>query len=1484
MGEKNSPLTFNEEKYTQFIYDDIDDVDIFGTTSAENEKEAENIDQQPLPSNEVIEENESLKKEMDKYKSENELLRLRISELYLTAKAEMERKDKRLGELKNEMDILLARKNTHLQNKTLVNKCQREFSNEEFQRFDAKYKIPKRNNVNNVVETNNSKIIAVGLTDDTKDTKQHSHQDKADNRSIIKTENSSKDPCKENLTCVENKMKDNDTIGKANKHIQDKNSTKTEVKAEYKHHSSQKENNDSTESKAVLTKCRDGRFHSRHTRSPPKDRDRGRQNISGNRDNKYYSNHESRSRSTEKPRQRGQYQKNNFRNRSKSRENYNSRHRVGRRSRSLSRERFKTNRHTSQQSYSSNNSNRFRDHRTDSNKRLSPKSTSGRCNQADVQSLRQRLLRYRHRSLEKDRVVAKSSENSTNNSKLPKNVDDKDTVTFSDEDEIQLFLSGESDHEENRDGEHEDVLETTFNLLKDQIDIDNMTEAQLESLLKEKQLLLEKESDDETPTDNTNDICNSDEIMVCSSEDDAYAKAENLEPDPNKETKWLIPLNEIEIALDKKIVTDTSEIQVIKNVKLHEKNSTNEKDIIIENSLSKNVNSKEAVKKLDIEQKNNDESEDLAKNIPKDASELQEQNVLKDNQENQVHNKDGDTIEMEAAKTLCSLSEPLDFNDDNSPTKINKNSGSVEDEKLKPNDPEVQTLEAYISGTKQETVFSTSGLEQELYISDDDDAHEDTEKHETHDDHQSKPNSQKVIILSDVKLDLREITKLGGTRKGRLGKSSSECIESIQDEINSKTIEKTQEKISRQTKPEEAETLDTTELQLCLEGSDHNVVDKKTRSPRKQTKNKSSSRVKNNVNNTTRNNKKNNSCEKIRSSAEKIKMLFGPQSPIVSSKFSEENVMVNAKTISPNERRRILIGKAKRNTFSEELLLADTSAKNGFKVRDKNGKVNKKQTGKIEKENIDEPVNKDEKETKNIATEEPKKVDVFCNSLTYIPSKNSAVPFDSPNSFITKKIQSNNSKKIKLEEQKNITDVSKTKNVQTNQNTQNKKQTTKNSRVNRRSPVKRVTRSTRKTNKRTEESPAQNKGSSWKIRFAENSKKRNRSECSNEDSGKKKKLKTDEDTEKPASNSVTVEDKNPNLKPDTKIRKPRASRTKSSDKINIEEHKIEQERIASNEALQSRLQESNKVELQRLDSKSEKIEPNSRPTTLADVIKDELGDKKKVVKRITPRRIGDCTRKKKGDNARVQLFTESTESTENRGSECVQISQSFIESSVVSNLSSSVKSDVTVTQPAPNSSPLPSFERYIEQSKSALKNKTPDKPVKSENFKSSSDVRTSDYGEFPDIHIDPITLMEKKEIDNIIIDLNISDKSLISLANGCKSKSDKDSNDDPLELKDPRNSINSLDFSNFLSKNKTTSTPVKSVTRKAEDKVEVLTEKTENISSCSNPNVSDKSFQNLLEYAANSSGDNSGVVKSNIQIGVPLRRDRRRRPIVMLLE
>ncbi|XP_066147650.1 putative leucine-rich repeat-containing protein DDB_G0290503 [Euwallacea fornicatus] len=135
-----------DDKLMAYIYDDVDDSDIFAfKPSFQNpdgsKNEQDNIPNNVLPSTTrefslILAENEELKLKIKQLENEKSLLELRISEVYKTAKAELERKDKRLLQLNDNINNMLLRKKR-------VN--------------NQPHKQPNENTRNNVFHQNHSK-------------------------------------------------------------------------------------------------------------------------------------------------------------------------------------------------------------------------------------------------------------------------------------------------------------------------------------------------------------------------------------------------------------------------------------------------------------------------------------------------------------------------------------------------------------------------------------------------------------------------------------------------------------------------------------------------------------------------------------------------------------------------------------------------------------------------------------------------------------------------------------------------------------------------------------------------------------------------------------------------------------------------------------------------------------------------------------------------------------------------------------------------------------------------------------------------------------------------------------------------------------------------------------------------------------------------------------------------------------------------------
>ncbi|CAG9767638.1 unnamed protein product [Ceutorhynchus assimilis] len=147
---KNSPIP--DDKMMAYLYDDVDDADIFGFgDTGEEEGTRTNDDYGDTPDNnrldfkslEIINENQILKETIQRLRLQNDTLDQRISEVYKTAKREIERKDKRIQELQDETNNILFRRNYNRFSGQI--KPQKFFTNEDFQQFRTDYKIPKKN-------------------------------------------------------------------------------------------------------------------------------------------------------------------------------------------------------------------------------------------------------------------------------------------------------------------------------------------------------------------------------------------------------------------------------------------------------------------------------------------------------------------------------------------------------------------------------------------------------------------------------------------------------------------------------------------------------------------------------------------------------------------------------------------------------------------------------------------------------------------------------------------------------------------------------------------------------------------------------------------------------------------------------------------------------------------------------------------------------------------------------------------------------------------------------------------------------------------------------------------------------------------------------------------------------------------------------------------------------------------------------------------
>ncbi|KAH1023914.1 uncharacterized protein LOC109540301 isoform X1 [Dendroctonus ponderosae] len=113
MSNPNSPIS--EANLMAYIYEDVDDTDIFGLSTANTfsnapseTKNDEGAEQPELA--ELLKERSLLKDQLKQVKTEKELLEVSVSQLYRTAKAEMDRKDRRILELTQKLDSLVFRR------------------------------------------------------------------------------------------------------------------------------------------------------------------------------------------------------------------------------------------------------------------------------------------------------------------------------------------------------------------------------------------------------------------------------------------------------------------------------------------------------------------------------------------------------------------------------------------------------------------------------------------------------------------------------------------------------------------------------------------------------------------------------------------------------------------------------------------------------------------------------------------------------------------------------------------------------------------------------------------------------------------------------------------------------------------------------------------------------------------------------------------------------------------------------------------------------------------------------------------------------------------------------------------------------------------------------------------------------------------------------------------------------------------------------
>ncbi|KAL1491220.1 hypothetical protein ABEB36_011851 [Hypothenemus hampei] len=94
----------SNDKIHAYIYDDVDDADIFEFEPSTAKISSEKNEKIQSGGEDLLKENEELKKKVY-------LLETRISELYLTAKAEIERKDSRIRQLNDDINNMVFRRN-----------------------------------------------------------------------------------------------------------------------------------------------------------------------------------------------------------------------------------------------------------------------------------------------------------------------------------------------------------------------------------------------------------------------------------------------------------------------------------------------------------------------------------------------------------------------------------------------------------------------------------------------------------------------------------------------------------------------------------------------------------------------------------------------------------------------------------------------------------------------------------------------------------------------------------------------------------------------------------------------------------------------------------------------------------------------------------------------------------------------------------------------------------------------------------------------------------------------------------------------------------------------------------------------------------------------------------------------------------------------------------------------------------------------------
>lgn len=388
----------------------------------------------------------------------------------------------------------------------------------------------------------------------------------------------------------------------------------------------------------------------------------------------------------------------------------------------------------------------------------------------------------------------------------------------------------------------------------------------------------------------------------------------------------------------------------------------------------------------------------------------------------------------------------------------------------------------------------------------------------------------------------------------------------------------------------------------------------------------------------------------------------------------------------------------------------------------------------------------------------------------------------------------------------------------------------------------------------------------WKIKLADNSKKRNRHDSTSDDPKRKKKKADEERDEK-----LQIESSKEKL---TDTDNTTCSRS------NIDMQSVLE--VKNTEKITTNQDGTNNI--------SEKIHTPESNSDLNIVVNNG-----KTLKRITPKRVGECTKNEKSSTVKV-LFAEysttvvsqETINISQQARDCIKSSVVNIEINTVE--SNTIKEKSEQNQTAPSSSPLASFENLYLQAnlKKLEKQSVVQKSTKSESNKPLTLIRAPEEAEFTDIHIDPITLLGKKEIDNIISDLNISDKNMALSSNSEKNKNDKISHNDgtTVDEKNLKSKTSSLDFLNILSKN--TSTPIKNKNPSIKNDSTVSEHTIINSrpqSETINANEESSTKISNLNIPSNTSSDSSSIIiRSNITIGVPLKRDRRRKSTVKIID